>query len=96
MSDTDLTNGNKADEILKEFLDSVSTFATCQNESTKNLDETFVLANIKLVLDSCVKRASQSKTDMSMKILSMLVENYSRIKFSDKISEHISTILNKV
>ena len=94
MSDTDLTN--KTEEILKEFLDLTSALSTSQNESSKQLDEKYVLANIKLVLDNCVKRGNHTKCDISIKILSMLVKNYSNIDYAVKTSQYIASILDKV
>ncbi len=96
MSDTDLTNSAKVEDILKEFLNSANAFAASSHNETANqlLDEKYVLANIKLVLDNCVKRGS--KSDTSMKILDILVKNYSNIHFAMKVSEFIATILDKV
>jgi transglutaminase/protease-like cytokinesis protein 3 len=98
MSDTDLTNSAKVEDILKEFLNSANAFAASSHNETANqlLDEKYVLANIKLVLDNCVKRGSHSKSDTSMKILDILVKNYSNIHFAMKVSEFIATILDKV
>ncbi len=107
MSDTDLVASQNTEEILKEFLELVNVLpnqltTSDQSEtspkslSTKQIDEKYVLANIKLALEYCVKRSGGSKCDMSVKILEILVKNYSNLNYAIKISEYIASILEKV
>ena len=108
MSDTDLATSIQAEEILKEFLELASHLpnelvsaadqkpTTKTSSSSKHIDEKYVLANIKLVLDNCVRRGGSAKSEMSIKILDILVRNYSNLDYATKMSEHIASMLDKV
>ena len=92
MSDTDLL---KTEEILKEFLESAQALA----QNNASIEEKYVLDNIKTVLESCIKRgsiSSNAKSDLSIKILEILVKSYSNIDYAIKMSEFIAALLDKV
>jgi hypothetical protein len=72
----------------------------------KQLDETYLTSNLKMVLDFCVQRNTNStetsvnminkKSDMSLRILETLYVQRARVTHYDAAVQKVVTLLDKV